>query len=53
MMMIFVLLVLIGSCKFVHAVSLQSSARADEQMEKSFREWLARQENHDALTDIR
>jgi len=53
MMLIFVFLVLSALVSLFMLSACKAAARADEQMEKSFREWLARQENHDALTDAR
>lgn len=51
--MIFVLLLMSALISLFMLSACIAAARADEQMEKSFREWLARQENHDALTDAR
>lgn len=52
-MMIFVLLILSAFVGLFMLSACKAAARADEQMEKSFNEWLVRQEKNDALTDVR
>lgn len=51
--MVFVLLLLSALISLFMLSACKAAARADEQMEKSFSEWLARQEKNDAITDAR
>lgn len=52
-MMIFVLLILSALVSLFMLSACKAAARADEQTEKAFNEWLARQDKDAAITDAR